>query len=61
MGDAEDNLSFEQAVSDDDFILVPANTWHNVTNTGNKSLKIYSICTGPDHLPGTIHPSHEDS
>ncbi|GAB6637279.1 hypothetical protein BOVMAS10_05300 [Streptococcus uberis] len=61
MGDAEDNLSFEQEVTDDDVILVPANTWHNVTNTGNQPLKIYSIYAGPDHVPGTIHKTHEDA
>lgn len=61
MGDAEDNLSFEQEVTDDDVILVPANTWHNVTNTGDQPLKIYSIYAGPDHVPGTIHKTHEDA
>src|SRR5690625_2157619 len=34
MGDAEDNLYFKQKVKDDDAILVPADMWHNVTNTG---------------------------
>lgn len=61
MGDAEDNLSFEQEVTDDDVILIPANTWHNVTNTGDQPLKIYSIYAGPDHVPGTIHKTHEDA
>lgn len=61
MGDAKDNLSFEQEVTDDDVILVPANTWHNVTNTGDQPLKIYSIYAGPDHVPGTIHKTHEDA
>ena len=61
MGDAEDNLTFEQEVSDDDVILVPADTWHNVTNIGDKPLKIYSIYAGPDHVPGTVHKTHEES
>lgn len=61
MGDAKDNLSFEQEVTDDDVILVPANTWHNVTNTGDQPLKIYSIYAGPDHLQGTIHKTHQDA
>lgn len=61
MGDSKDNLSFEKEVSDDDAIFVPADTWHNVTNTGDKPLKLYTIYAGPDHLPGTIHPTHEDA
>ncbi|PZO94824.1 MAG: cupin domain-containing protein [Streptococcus pyogenes] len=61
MGDAKDNLTFEQKVTDDDVILVPTDTWHNVTNTSDKPLKIYSIYAGPDHVPGTIHKTHEDA
>ncbi len=61
MGDAEDNLTFEKEVSDDDAIFVPADTWHNVTNTGDQPLKLYTIYAGPDHVPGTIHETHEDA
>lgn len=61
MGDAEDNLYFKQKVKDDDAILVPADMWHNVTNTGDKPLKLYTIYAGPDHVPGTIHPTHQDA
>lgn len=61
MGDAEDNLTFEKEVSVDDVVLVPANKWHNITNKGDEPLKLYSIYAGPDHVPGTIHPTHEDA
>lgn len=61
MGDAEDNLFFEQKVEDDDAIFVPADMWHNVTNNGDKPLKLYTIYAGPDHVPGTIHETHEDA
>ena len=61
MGDAEDNLTFEKEVKDDDAIFVPADTWHNVTNTGDKPLKLYTIYAGPDHVPGTVHVTHEDA
>ena len=60
MGDSEDDLYFEQKVSDDDAVFVPADKWHNITNTGDK-LKLYTIYAGPDHLPGTVHPTHEDA
>ncbi|MDT2674756.1 cupin domain-containing protein [Enterococcus dongliensis] len=61
MGSSKDDLSFEQAVKDDDAIFVPASTWHNVENTGNVPLKLYTIYAGPDHVKGTIHPTHEDA
>ena len=43
MGDSEDNLDFVREVSDDYAILVPAGKWHNIVNTGDKPLKVYSI------------------
>lgn len=61
MGDAEDDLSFEQEVAADDAIFVPADKWHNVTNTGDEPLKLYTVYAGPDHVPGTIHETHQDA
>lgn len=61
MGPAEDELTFEQRVADDDAVFVPADTWHNITNTGDKPLRLYTIYAGPDHLPGTVHETHEDA
>lgn len=61
MGPTKDNLDFESEVKDDDAIFVPADVWHNVTNTGDVPLKLYTIYAGPDHLPGTVHETHEDA
>lgn len=61
MGPAEDDLPFVREVGDDDVILVPAGTWHNVTNTGDEPLKVYALYGPPDHEPGTEHPTHEDA
>lgn len=61
MGLTEDDLSFEKVVKDDDAILVPADMWHNVTNTGDTPLKLYTLYAGPDHLPGTVHKTHQDA
>ncbi len=55
MGHSKDNLSFQKRVSDDFAIMIPAGTWHNVTNTGNKPLKLYSIYAPPQHPFGTVH------
>jgi mannose-6-phosphate isomerase-like protein (cupin superfamily) len=61
MGPAEDDLPFDEEVSDDWAILVPAGTWHNVTNTGEEDLKVYALYGPADHVPGTVHPTHEDA
>lgn len=61
MGPSKDNLDFEAEVAADDAIFVPANTWHNVTNTGDEPIKLYTIYAGPDHLPGTVHKTQADA
>ena len=55
MGNSRDNLYLQQPVFDDFAIFIPAGTWHNVINTGNKPLKLYSIYAPPHHPHGTIH------
>lgn len=60
MGPTEDNLDFEKEVEDDFAIFVPANTWHNITNTGDEPLKIYSIYAPAEHPKGTIHETYAD-
>lgn len=42
-------------VEEDFAIFVPAGSWHNVTNTGDETLKLYSIYAPPEHAHGTIH------
>lgn len=60
MGPAEDDLSFDREVGDDDVILVPAGTWHNVSNIGDEPLKVYALYGPPEHPHGTVHPTHAD-
>ncbi|MCM3762026.1 cupin domain-containing protein [Halalkalibacter oceani] len=55
MGNSEDNLNFRKYVYDDSAIMIPAGTWHNLTNTGNVPLKLYSIYAPPNHPFGTVH------
>ena len=61
MGPKEDELTFEKEVKADDAIFVPQNTWHDVVNTGDEPLKLYTIYAGPDHVEGTVHKTHEDA
>jgi mannose-6-phosphate isomerase-like protein (cupin superfamily) len=55
MGERRDRLHFMRNVSDDDAIMIPAGTWHNVTNTGRVPLKLYTIYAPPEHPAGTVH------
>lgn len=61
MGPSEDDLNFQEKVTDDDAVFVPADMWHNIENIGDKPLKLYTIYAGPDHLEGTVHVTHEDA
>lgn len=59
MGD-ENKLGFVRDAGADDVILVPAGTWHNIVNTGDTPLKLYSLY-GPAHHPeGTVHATQAD-
>jgi mannose-6-phosphate isomerase-like protein (cupin superfamily) len=61
MGERENNLEFQQRVSENFAIIIPAGTWHNIVNTGDVPLKLYSIYAPPQHRPGTIHATKEDA
>lgn len=55
MGSEKDILNYRKKVGGADVILIPANTWHNVVNTGNCPLVLYSIYAPPHHPHGTVH------
>ncbi len=61
MGPAKDDLSFEKEAEDDFAIFVPAGTWHNIINTGDVPLKLYSIYAPAEHPKGTIHETFEEA
>ncbi len=55
MGSAKDKLTFEKDVSNGWCILVPAGTWHNITNTGPTPMQVYAIYAPAHHTPGKVH------
>ena len=61
MGPARDDLSFVREVEDDWVVLVPAGSWHNITNIGGEPLKIYSLYAPPEHPHGTVHATRADA
>lgn len=55
MGPAKDDLTFDQEVSDGWCVLVPAGSWHNVTNIGDEPMRLYTVYAPQHHEPGKIH------
>ena len=61
MGPAEDDLNFEQEVSDGWAIVVPAGAWHDVVNTGDEPLRLYSIYAPSHHAAGIVQATADDA
>lgn len=61
MGNRKDNLDFQRRVYDDFAFIIPAGKWHNLINTGDTSLKLYSIYAPPQHPRGTVHETKADA
>jgi len=54
MGSAQDELSFDKEVSDGWCVLVPAGTWHKITNTGATPMQVYTIYAPAHHAPDKV-------
>lgn len=61
MGDSKDNFDFQRNVFNDYIIIIPAGKWHNVINTGNMPIKLYSIYAPPQHPHSTVHMTKADA
>lgn len=51
----------ETEIEDDWAAVVPAGTEHNVINTGEGPLKLYTIYSPAHHPDGTIHKTKEEA
>ena len=61
MGPAKDKLMYQAYVEDGNAVCVPAGMWHNITNTGRKPLKLYTLYAPPHHAHGTVHHTKADA
>ena len=61
MGDTETSLTFNKPAETDYAIIVPAGKWHNIINTGDRPLKLYSIYAPVQHPHSTIHKTFEEA
>jgi mannose-6-phosphate isomerase-like protein (cupin superfamily) len=48
-------------VKDDDAMIVPAGAAHNLVNTGDMPLRIYTLYGPPEHRDGVVHTTREDA
>ena len=42
-------------------VLIPAGTRHNIVNTGNESMKLYTLYAPPNHRDGVVHHTRADA
>lgn len=42
-------------------ILIPEGTNHNIINTGNTSMKLYTLYSPPNHRDGVVHHTRADA
>ncbi|MBP2638051.1 MAG: cupin protein [Firmicutes bacterium] len=61
MGDRKDRLNFQANVRDGYAFIIPAGKWHNLINTGDIPIKLYSIYAPPQHPHSTVHITKEDA
>lgn len=61
IGNRQNALREVGNVNENYAIIIPAGTWHNVVNIGNRPLKVYSLYAPPQHPAGTVHKTKEDA
>lgn len=50
----------EHEVKDDYAVVIPAGAEHNVINSGDIELKLYSVYSPPEHRDGVVHATKAD-
>lgn len=61
IGPSKHNLHIDQIVEDDWSVMVPAGTWHDITNIGTKPMKLYTVYGPADHARNTVHNTKADA
>ena len=51
----------EQPIAAGDALVVTPGTAHNVVNTGDQPLEIYTVYAPPNHLEGRVHATKADA
>lgn len=51
----------EHELKDGSVVVIPAGTEHNIINTGDSPLKLYTLYSPPHHKDGTVHKTKEEA
>ncbi len=54
-----DDVEYE--LQDDWAVVIPAGMKHNIINTGDTKMKLYTIYAPPEHPEGTVHLTKEEA
>ena len=61
-GEGEVTIDGKKSQIKDGFaVVVPAGSKHNIVNTGDTDLKLYTIYSPPNHPDGTIHKTYQEA
>ncbi|TQJ50625.1 cupin domain-containing protein [Phycicoccus sp. SLBN-51] len=61
MGPAKDRLDFDREVEDGWAVMVPAGTWHNITNIGDEPMRLYTVYAPVHHAAGKVQATSADA
>jgi mannose-6-phosphate isomerase-like protein (cupin superfamily) len=61
LGRTADAVDEQHEVVADWAFIVPAGTWHNVVNTGDGDVRLYTVYSPPEHPAGTVHATKAEA
>jgi mannose-6-phosphate isomerase-like protein (cupin superfamily) len=61
LGPSQAEVAETRNLADDWAVIVPGGTWHNVINTGDTALRLYSLYAPPEHPGCTVHETKADA
>lgn len=61
LGPSKDEITQTHELEDDWAVIIPGGTWHNVINTGEGDLSLYSLYSPPEHPDGTVHATKAEA
>jgi len=61
LGPSQTEVTETRELADNWAVIVPGGTWHNVINTGDIPLRLYSLYAPPEHPDGAIHATEADA
>ena len=61
MRSSKDELDWEQEVGDGWCVLVPAGMWHDIVNTGDEPMRLYTVYAPVHHAAGKVQATPADA